>query len=424
VSRRERVSRRRAAARRLRAEGRSYREIAATLKVGLATVKRDLDAGKPEGGPPPPEQGNARAVQHGAFFESAIEPLRAQLVVELSARYPNEPAESVHDHAHREAQIALLRGYEDRKGSPLSDEHGNVYNSSKFLRQLVADSAKWRRDAQLRAPAPQEGHGHGPPYLGVLSHEEFERLEELLGRYTDTSRRRGDPARHAGWAEAQVSDPEVLAFVEHAERRLEMAREIGLANPLRGADIPYSDLTFEQVQELLELRRLCGGEGSAAWELDGLSSEDRDRLHDLVGSRWVRIPRGDGNFVGRTAASARDAREEQRIIDELGLTMEDAVNGKLDIRGLAERGRPVQRPEGWPERDEIGPASERLALPPAPPALDLGPEADEDVEEEIEDVEVVPDDPPPASPEPETYTDHKGIERYRSNGQPISIKSG
>jgi Homeodomain-like domain len=132
------LSRRRARAHRLRSEGKTVREVAKALGVSLSTAHNDLrhapralrglpniqdSEGRPVSGASP---GNTRSLQHGAYSERTVGPLREKHAAELARDYPGLDGRRLVLLADRLARIeaasAWLAGREI-----VRNEDGDVY---------------------------------------------------------------------------------------------------------------------------------------------------------------------------------------------------------------------------------------------------------------------------------------------------------
>jgi hypothetical protein len=176
--------------RRLHEEGKSIREIAHMLEVGRGTVGRDLrvlselrvlppperdEAGRFTGGPPAAgaAAGNERALQHGAYSERHLAPVREQHGRDLAERYPWVDPGRRAVQAQRLAQIELGAAWLDDQGGVVRDEEGNVFDIADKLSRWSAQAERWfeqaeaerrehrRFDALAEVMAADEGEGEG-----------------------------------------------------------------------------------------------------------------------------------------------------------------------------------------------------------------------------------------------------------------------
>jgi transcriptional regulator with XRE-family HTH domain len=181
------LARRRARARRLRDdEGLSVREIAKRLGVSVSTAHADLqhaaprlapvaniqDAqGKPVAGA---EEGNTRAMTHGAHSERHIAPLREKHAAELRVSYPRLDDRRLVLLADRLARIEAVSAWLDAQEGIVRDHNGEVY-------AVVKELERWTSRAEQVLADVEAEHRKARRYEGLEGFLEHDDQEEGQG---------------------------------------------------------------------------------------------------------------------------------------------------------------------------------------------------------------------------------------------------
>jgi uncharacterized protein YjcR len=113
------------------------------------------------GFPTPAPIGNRRALTHGSRSDAAIEPVRAELIVELRDQYPDIPLGEIYNQAHRLARTRLVHDWLDREGVMHTGpkRKGDGWGILSHLASWERTSDRWFAERRAEAQAKRTEHG-------------------------------------------------------------------------------------------------------------------------------------------------------------------------------------------------------------------------------------------------------------------------
>jgi hypothetical protein len=168
----QRLARARQRARKLRAEGRSYREIAELLGCSLATAHAYATHEPSASPPPPPEEGNQRATRHGVWSKPTIGELQEQYRVKASARWEHLSGDDLEMWCRLSARVQQAASFETEAGALAGDRvHGVSTSLTAWESKLAKLTAEHDREAERRREeaGQRSGGEHGRRDHGRLA---------------------------------------------------------------------------------------------------------------------------------------------------------------------------------------------------------------------------------------------------------------
>jgi hypothetical protein len=105
------------------------------------------------------------AATHGAFSEQQLAPLRERYIAELQEAFPSASGAEIALLAHRQAQLAVLAAWMDRRGLFVNRQRGIPYPAVQ-LHDRIATAFERRRDIlAAREQARAAGGGDLHAYI-------------------------------------------------------------------------------------------------------------------------------------------------------------------------------------------------------------------------------------------------------------------
>jgi len=208
----QRLARARQRARKLRAEGKSYREIAELLGCSLATAHSYINA-PARHAPPPPEPDNQRATSHGAHSRVSLGALAEKYRERAAERWPFLTPDDV------EAWALLAARHELAVGAELE---GGIFEPDGRIRDVTNKGVQWgarlakvtlAHDQEAERLAETHGQGRGEQGPGEWSRlaalADGPRVSQLVAEL------RGRP-----WGDV-ITDPVLMGMAELALAEME-----------------------------------------------------------------------------------------------------------------------------------------------------------------------------------------------------------